>query len=746
MTLLIKKKRIIALLILFSFLSIFWNTSENVVSKIVQSGPKPDKYWIDNQGYVDEIIFKVITQDALLINALREGEIDMMGSFIEPSLLIPADYNNPNLAITETRRRGFGHITFNTQKFPTSIRGLRQGFAYALDKQKIGEMALSGSSFMADSPIVGSMGIWSCEYQYAVMPCSPTGDTYYSARSDKGNQTIVNVGFYDQNGDGFREYYNGTIFVGENKIWDGFAVTQGAVVDSPSGYPDVRWNGYTYLGEDNIRRTFPQANHAAGGVLLAGGMSGIPYLANSLDSSKWVSVEFTLLGSSGNQVYSSVLTISSEAFDYIGLNVGTELFPFVTLQQIWTTGNFYGVLFGWTIDGVDPTFLQLFYSQNVQNQQLQRFANSTFDKDWFIIQGNSNYDMILKAALNAQQILWQEQPLVVAYNNLLISIYRTDKFEGQITVPGEGAFSRWSLVKVHVKNTYENWQNYPDFPLGGAFIYGLPQPIDLENLILATDVFSDQVLGLIQNKLFTYNPESLKPIASELASNWTIETPYSDPDLNNCPKQVCIINGSKFTFKLEDNVIWQDGTNFSSEDVKFSYELVKNQNNSELFEDIPLDRIETNSTDSNLITIYTNISSIFELEKLNIPIYEKSTWTVENNAFSYDKTIPIGTGPYKWQGAIQNESYQLLRNQNYYRQPVKNIPRVFGPDFPSPPPPTTDYSDNFPSLEDSTNNSFSFFSIFSFHIGNEFILPIMVSSFSLGVIIAIIREKMISKK
>ena len=90
----------------------------------------------------------------------------------------------------------------------------------------------------------------------------------------------------------------------------------------------------------------------------------------------------------------------------------------------------------------DPTFMQIFISDSVANQGRSRWYNLTFDGYWNIIDSSSDFDDVLQANFDAQQILWQEQPITVMYNNELTSMYRTDKFEGWVTVPGEGAYTR----------------------------------------------------------------------------------------------------------------------------------------------------------------------------------------------------------------------------------------------------------------------------------------------------------------
>jgi ABC-type transport system substrate-binding protein len=291
----VNKKLLLGLLIIAAFSTFFWSTSSNVVAETTGlSQAKDDQFWIENQGYVDQIIYKVITQDELLVEATRTGEIDIVGQFVDVALLKPSDFSNPNLGLTQTRRRGFGHVTFNNQEFPTSVRALRQGFAYALDKVDLQQRVLLGASFTADSPIVGSLGVWSCEYEYTLSPCSPNGETYYDPQVGLGNETVLNAGFYDYDGDGFREFFNGNVTHSpEGLIWSGSSVKQGNAVSTTSGYPDPNWNGYTYKGADGVRRTFPQVVKLMGGGDLGpnsqGALAGMP--------SSWEEVEFIVTGS-----------------------------------------------------------------------------------------------------------------------------------------------------------------------------------------------------------------------------------------------------------------------------------------------------------------------------------------------------------------------------------------------------------------------------------------------------------------
>ncbi|MHA2366741.1 MAG: hypothetical protein ACXAC7_22500, partial [Candidatus Hodarchaeales archaeon] len=127
---LLKRKIITNHLIILNFLLIMVlltnNGSFNVLSIKISSKTID---WNNNIGYFDRIVFNVITSDELMVQSIRDDEIDMVGQFVDVSLITQSDLDNPNIEISETRRRGFGHITFNTDRFPTNIRALRQGMA-----------------------------------------------------------------------------------------------------------------------------------------------------------------------------------------------------------------------------------------------------------------------------------------------------------------------------------------------------------------------------------------------------------------------------------------------------------------------------------------------------------------------------------------------------------------------------------------------------------------------------------------
>ncbi|MHA2364561.1 MAG: ABC transporter substrate-binding protein [Candidatus Hodarchaeales archaeon] len=631
----------------------FINSIINIKGKsagLQNNNTKTNYYWMTNRGFFDNITFKVINDEVALVESLRNGTIDMIGQFVDTSLLNASDYSNPNISLTQTRRRGYGHITFNAQRFPTNTRALRQGFAYALNKTDLQIQAFNNASYPADSPVVPSVGIWSCEHTLA--QCSYPNGTYYDSYPEIANATVLSMGWYDYDGDGWREFFNGT-----TPSWNGSAV----YFNDISGNPN--YDGYTQY---NVT-TFADAAGANG--TLSYSDSGLGNLHPDFwNSTLWVEDTSYLFnvtaGTTGSIVANTSIFISEATFQSMGIRAYASFIDFPTLIDNLNSGNFNSAFFGYA--GLEPNPLELnkFFSGSSDNQDYHRWYNSTFDSLWDIIDTSSNFTEVLETSYEAQRVLWQEQPLVVMYNNELTSMYRVDNFEDYITIPGVGAFNDISLTKAHLKSSFA-YQN-PEWPLGGSFNYGLPLSMSSQNTIAYSDTYTITVMDMIEEELFNRNPENLSYMG-ELAHSWDIESPCSSQDCIDANAS----NGTKVTFYLMDNVTWHDDTPFTSEDVKFSFQMLKN-NQSPVFYDnllnIQTDNIET--PDNFTVIIYSNSSSLFELEKMRVRIYQKSFWNAISDPVNFNTTVPIGTGPYKWVNRTPGVSIELERYDNYYRKPI----------------------------------------------------------------------------
>jgi ABC-type transport system substrate-binding protein len=161
-------------------------------------------------GYADEIHFKITSNSVQKdIEELQAGAIDAIGYFpmiayySSPDsyeLLVNQLLADPDIEMFQTGRFGFGHLTFNCDKYPTNYTELRVAFAHALDKEEIQVKALYGESRPLDSPVPPSLGKWSLDNQEWSRE-----HNYYDPDPVKGNQILDAHDWDDREGDSWRE-------------------------------------------------------------------------------------------------------------------------------------------------------------------------------------------------------------------------------------------------------------------------------------------------------------------------------------------------------------------------------------------------------------------------------------------------------------------------------------------------------------------------------------------------------------
>ncbi|MFW9998340.1 MAG: ABC transporter substrate-binding protein, partial [Candidatus Odinarchaeota archaeon] len=116
--------------------------------------------WPRASGFAGELYYMVIRGNEQQVLALKAGEIDLVGGFIDTPL-IPTLYNQPDIELNVTGESSFGCISLNCGylKF-TNRQEFRQAFAHALDKNGIQVRARGGYSRSVDSIISPVMGTW----------------------------------------------------------------------------------------------------------------------------------------------------------------------------------------------------------------------------------------------------------------------------------------------------------------------------------------------------------------------------------------------------------------------------------------------------------------------------------------------------------------------------------------------------------------------------------------------------------
>jgi ABC-type transport system substrate-binding protein/tetrahydromethanopterin S-methyltransferase subunit B len=156
-------------------------------------------------------------------------------------------------------------------------------------------------------------------------------------------------------------------------------------------------------------------------------------------------------------------------------------------------------------------------------------------------------------------------------------------------------------------------------------------------------------------------PDGKDTVIPALAYDWKIEKWEISPGKF----------GLKYTFYLYDNITWHDGVPFTSEDVKFTYDLIARvRTASAPFAPVIPIYVKSETPDKYTVVIYTNDVGIFQLYDVISPlILPKHIWEGLPDPFAFQNDPPIGNGPFIWESYAPREYISLRANPRYHLSP-----------------------------------------------------------------------------
>lgn len=111
---------------------------------------KNEDYW-NGAPAIDELEFRVITQDAARILALESGDVDVIANVTPQNIPILRD--NENLAVVQKPTYRLFYWAFNNTKEEFADVRVRQALNFAIDRQALVDFTLQGVGQPADAPI-----------------------------------------------------------------------------------------------------------------------------------------------------------------------------------------------------------------------------------------------------------------------------------------------------------------------------------------------------------------------------------------------------------------------------------------------------------------------------------------------------------------------------------------------------------------------------------------------------------------
>lgn len=194
---------------------------------------------------------------------------------------------------------------------------------------------------------------------------------------------------------------------------------------------------------------------------------------------------------------------------------------------------------------------------------------------------------------------------------------------------------------------------------GGTIILGESGDISTVNGILANDSTTLNMLSLIFEPLVGVSPIDGRPVPA-LAESWD-----TSPD------------GLTYTFHLNKKAKWQDGVDFTADDVKFSFDAVLNPNTGSAYAStvnaavasyrvVDADTFEITAKDRFVTFFYDVPATVLIMPK---HIWENvgfESWTFDPGSTGKDTSRVVGTGPFKFKEWVQGDHVTVVRNDDYY--------------------------------------------------------------------------------
>jgi len=194
---------------------------------------------------------------------------------------------------------------------------------------------------------------------------------------------------------------------------------------------------------------------------------------------------------------------------------------------------------------------------------------------------------------------------------------------------------------------------------GGTFIMGEQTDIGTVNAMLGNDDPTNPMLALIFETLINSNPVDGQPVPG-LADSWELAA-----------------DGITWTYRLNPNVRWHDGTPMTAEDVAFSYSIQANPETGSSYTgsfnevvagwrviDPQTFEVTARQVTAPIVFHYNSYCPIMPRH-----IWESvppAQWASDPGSTGQDPARVVGTGPFRFQEWIQGDRLTLVRSDDYW--------------------------------------------------------------------------------
>jgi len=335
-------------------------------------------------------------------------------------------------------------------------------------------------------------------------------------------------------------------------VWEGLSEPQDSCVP--------KTNPFTIEGQ--LPYTYYEANVALGNDLLDAAGFEIDEATGFRTAPDGSAFDILVECAQSSNIAIEVGQMVAEAMVALGIDARSEPTDFYEyLNRLYYHGDYDMVFLGTTYTTFDVDYLAYSYWSEYVDEPFQNecnFVNASYDSWRDQLLTSTDYDEVYEAAIEMQRIWTYEVPQLICYENIQLTAYRTDKFEGHVFDVIDGIPSWWTNLKVHLKDSLGG-------PYGGTLRWCNSLDIDTFNFMASTSGYSQNINQMMWDSLV--QTDHLGNDIPCLAESWISETHADNPAIPD--------GYTRFTFDMIQNATWTDGMPITAEDVAYSMNFIR---------------------------------------------------------------------------------------------------------------------------------------------------------------------------
>ncbi|MDF1539289.1 MAG: ABC transporter substrate-binding protein [Candidatus Thorarchaeota archaeon] len=363
----------------------------------------------------------------------------------------------------------------------------------------------------------------------------------------------------------------------------------------------------------------------------------------------------------GSYPYTRICEISVESIRALGVNCTLSPSNFGIIDTLYFHGDYDIAFLESSFSSLDITWLAYeFWSEYAEMpyRNPSNFRNSTFDSARQLFLYSTDYNQVYQASLEMQEIIAYECPVIVCYEENVLSAYRTDVFEEFVSDTQYGAACWWSSYRCHLESS--------PYITGGSLRWALDELPDSLNFLFPLPHMSNKMVQHLWGSLLVRNHNG--NLVSWFATSYQIETHEDNSNVTE--------GFTRLTFEIDSAIHWSDGQVLDADDVVFTINYLK-QANSSRFSSILQNVTQVYNQSQFIIVLEFDFESYWHLENIGlIPILptqifsavEVEEWDTFEPVSTFE-TIPV-SGPFNISIYEVGNYCRMMRNPLFFNLPV----------------------------------------------------------------------------